>query len=64
MNATQLTRIAEAHSGRITAQDDAGVTRIQFENRMRAGGFYDEMTSRFVKVLDYNREMYFVTVQL
>jgi hypothetical protein len=65
MTATKLAQIIETHSGHITAQNDEGtITRVQFENRLRAGGFYDEMTSRFVEIVEYNPDERRVIVQL
>jgi hypothetical protein len=36
-------KIVASHLGRITAHDDFGAYRVEFDNFQRAAGFYDEM---------------------
>jgi len=46
-------KIVENHEGRITAHDDFGNYRVEFDWHARAAGFYDDMICReWAEVID------------
>lgn len=42
----KIHKIAAQHEGTITAHDDFGNYRVEFEWHMRSAGFYDDMVCR------------------
>lgn len=48
MDATKFARLVALHSGTVTAQNDQGLTRVEFTNACRHAAFQDEMGSRFM----------------
>jgi hypothetical protein len=64
MTTAKLANIAEEHTGTITAEDDNSRIRVEFPHRLRAGAFYDDMTSRYIEVVEYDPDRRFVVVQL
>lgn len=61
MTATKFARLVNQHSGTVTAQNDQGLTRVEFKNYQRLTGFEGEVQSRF---MTYTVEGNAVVVQL
>lgn len=49
----KIAKIAAQHEGTITARDDFGTFRVEFEWHMRSAGFYDDMICReWAEIID------------